>query len=316
MTLTYITGTRQPGKALKRFLPDYLDLLIHRGESILTTDKPGVDRLILRHCEQQQHPLEVIEFSNNQDIRRENKRRVRTQAPSVTLQKVISPSWQRFRYLADKADKVTFFHSAKTRGPAMGLSTIEAFDLACERRGVQGEQYIIQSQHAIWVNETDLHKAPILGAAHLYLYSRFVPGFDGERHSIGYYRLETWRRIGGVVQPGMGRRELVLPNVRSKEPAGLHMLHQGLKALQNERPERLVIHHDTHYLPNVCKTKKLNGNREVRQKIRALLVQYPQVEWQQESAETLRQRIGSRIKHIHAMWHHKRRVAAYRGLYQ
>ena len=39
MTVTYLTGTRYPSSALKRFLPEYLEILLHRGESLLTTNK-------------------------------------------------------------------------------------------------------------------------------------------------------------------------------------------------------------------------------------------------------------------------------------
>jgi hypothetical protein len=235
MTVTYLTGTRYPGTALKKFVPDYLDLLAQRGETILTTNKPGVDALILEHCNLHHVPLQVIEFAcdSGDDFRN---RRVRATSAAVQVQRVVSPSWLRFRHLADKADKVIFFHAAKTKGRCYGISTIKAFELACKRRGVEGQQLIIQRQHTAWVSETELRNSPTIGAAHIYVYARFLPGLDGERHSIGYYRVETWRKIAGIVQPGEGRREIVIPNLKSKTQANLHMLHQVYLSVSSSPP--------------------------------------------------------------------------------
>jgi hypothetical protein len=304
MTLTYLTGTRYPGSALKQFLPDYLDLLAQRGESVLTTNKPGVDALIVAHCDQNKVPLQVIEFAcdSGDDFRN---RRVKTTSKTVQVQRVVTPTWLRFRHLVDKADKVIFFHAAKTRGRCYGLPTIKAFEQACERRGVEGEQLIIQRQHSAWVSETELRNSPTIGAVHIYVYARFLPGLEGERHSIGYYRIETWRRIAGIVQPGEGRREIVMPNLKSKTQANLHMLHQALLTLDNQRPERLIIHHNTH-----------NLERGIHPELHDLLDQYPQVVWQSEKHADLLQRIGQHISQGQELWHHKRRMNAYRGLYQ
>lgn len=63
MSTAYRTGTRYPGNGLKQFLPQYPDLLHQRGDTLLTTNKPGVDRLILQHCDRHQRPLQVIDFA-------------------------------------------------------------------------------------------------------------------------------------------------------------------------------------------------------------------------------------------------------------
>ena len=304
MTVTYLTGTRYPGSALKQFLPDYLDLLVQRGEQLLTTNKPGVDALIVEHCDQHHVPLQIIEFAcdSGDDFRN---RRVNTKSEAVQVQRVVSPTWLRFRHLADKADKVIFFHAGKTKGRCYGLSTIQAFDIACERRGIQGEQLIIQRQHSAWVSETELRNSPTIGAAHIYLYTRFLPGLEGQRHSIGYYRVETWRKIAGIVQPGEGRREIVMPNLKSKAQANLHMLHQALLVLEDQHPEQLIIHHNTH---------NLESSRHPE--VHTLLDKYPQVIWQREQHTDLLNCIGKHISQGQELWHHKRRIKAWRGLYQ
>ena len=304
MTVTYLTGTRYPGAALKSFLPDYLDLLTQRGETLLTTNKPGVDALILEHCNLHSVPLQIIEFAcdSGDDFRN---RRVKATSAAVQIQRVVTPTWLRFRHLADKADKVIFFHAGKTRGRCYGLPTIKAFEQACERRGVEGEQLIIQRQHSAWVSETELRNSPTIGAAHVYVYTRFLPGLEGERHSIGTYRVETWRRIAGIIQPGEGRREIVMPNLKSKAQANQHMLQQALLVLADQRPERLIIHHNIHNLES-----------SLSPELRTLLDPYPQVVWQREKHDDLLQRIGQHISQGQELWHHKRRINAYRGLYQ
>ena len=316
MTVTYLTGTRYPGSALKQFLPDYLDLLAQRGEQLLTTNKPGVDALILEHCNQHHVPLQVIEFAcdSGDDFRN---RRVKAASEAVQVLKIVAASWQRFRHLTDKADKVIFFHAAKTRGQCYGLSTMQAFELACARRGIQGEQLIIQRQHSAWVSETELRNSPTIGVAHIYLYARFLPGLEGERHSIGYYRIETWRKIAGIVQPGEGRREIVMPNLKSKTQANLQLLHQALLVLVDQRPDRLIIHHHTRDLESALVARNRSSqDSELRAQIRNLLGSYPQVVWQREQHAALLQRIGKHISQGQELWHHKRRVQAYRGLYQ
>jgi hypothetical protein len=316
MSITYLTGTRYPGSALKSFLPDYIDVLLQRGESLLTTNKPGVDALIVRHCDQHNLPLQVIEFAcdSGDDFRN---RRVKAKSEAIQVQRVVSPSWLRFRHLADKVDKMIFFHGAKTRGRCYGLPTTQAFEQACQRRGVEGEQLIIQRQHTAWVSETELRNSPTIGAAHIYLYARFLPGLEGERHGIGYYRIETWRRIAGIIQPGEGRREIVMPNLKSKVQANLHMLHQALRALDNRPPERLIIHHNTRHLDSAPHSRPRNSHEaELRTQVRALLDQYPQVVWQIEQHAELLQHIGKHISQGQELWYHKRRVKAYKGLYQ
>lgn len=310
MTMTYITGTRYPSSALKQFLPDYLDWLTQRGETLLTTNKPGVDKLILQHCDQHSLPLQVVEFACDSGDNYRN-RRVKPTSQQVQVQRVVSPSWQRFRHLTDKADKVVFFHAGKTKGRCHGLSTLQAFELACQRRGVVGEQLIVQRQHAAWVNETELRHAPTIGAAHVYVYARFVPGLGGERHSLGYYRVETWRKMAGIIQPGEGWRETVLPDLRSKLKATQQMLHQALLTLNDQHPERLVIHHCIPYLE---KTAAIHA--QLGEAVSTRLAQYPQVIWQKESQADLLQRIGKHICQGQALWHHQRRITAYKGLYQ
>ncbi|MCL4880535.1 MAG: hypothetical protein KJ064_28075 [Anaerolineae bacterium] len=107
MTVTYLTGTRYPSSALKYFLSEYLEILLHRGESLLTTNKPGVDALIVRHCDQHNLPLQVYEFAcdSSDDFRN---RRVKAKSEVIQVQRVVSPSWRRFRNLADRADKMIF----------------------------------------------------------------------------------------------------------------------------------------------------------------------------------------------------------------
>jgi hypothetical protein len=163
----------------------------------------------------------------------------------------------------------------------------------------------------------ELRNSPTIRAAHIYLYARFLPGLEGERHSIGYYRIETWRRIAGIIQPGEGRREIVLPNVKSKVQANLQMLHQALLVLDGQRPERLIIHHNTRHLDTTPYSAYRDARRpEVCAQVRELLDQYPQVVWQPEKHADLLQRIGKHISQGQKLWHHKRRAKAYKGLYQ
>jgi hypothetical protein len=127
------------------------------------------------------------------------------------------------------------------------------------------------------------------------LYARFLPGLDDERHSIGYYRVETWRKIAGIVQPGEGRREIVMPNLKSKTQANLHMLRQALLALGDKRPERLIIHHNTRNLES-----------SLNPELRDLLDPYPQLAWQHEKHPDLLQPITALLNN--------RRVEAQRQL--
>jgi len=129
MTVTYLTGTRYASPALKQFLPDYLNLLAASGAALLTTNKKGVDEVIVRHCNQHHVPLQVIEFVCDSGDNYRN-RRIKAESYAVQVHKIVSPSWQRFRHLVDKADKVMFFHAAKTRGRCDGISTIQAFEMA------------------------------------------------------------------------------------------------------------------------------------------------------------------------------------------
>ncbi|KAB2902698.1 MAG: hypothetical protein F9K27_15810 [Anaerolineae bacterium] len=314
MTVTYLTGTRYPSSALKYFLPEYLEILLQRGESLLTTNKPGVDALIVRHCDQHNLPLQVYEFAcdSGDDFRN---RRVKAKSETVQVQRVVSPSWQRFRNLADRADKMIFFHAGKTRGTCYGMPTLTAFELACQKRGIDGEQLIVQRQQKAWVSETELRSSPTIGAAHIFVNSRFVPGLEGKRHAIGHFRIETWRRIGEIIQPGEGRREFVLPGVSSREQALLHMLHQALLELDTNRPQRITIHHWSKRLQAAAYAKK-GDYPELRAQVRDLLDPYPQVIWQYENQTDILHRIGKPISQGQELWYHKRKIQAYRGLYQ
>lgn len=314
MTLTYLTGTRYPGSALKQFLPEYIEILLHRGESLLTTNKPGVDRFIIHHCDAHNLPLQVYEFAPDS---RQISRCIKVQSEVVQVQRIVSPTWQRFRTLADRANKMLFFHAGKTRGRCYGLPTLTAFELACQKRGVAGEQLIVQHQQKAWVSETELRASPTIGAAHIYVNSRFVPGLGGERHSIAHFRIETWRRIGEIIQPGEGHREFVLPHISSRDQALIHMLHQALLELDSHRPERLIIHHWSKHLEAAPYARKHDVSYpELREQVRALLDQYTQVIWQYEKQADVLQQIGKPISSGQALWYHKRKVTAYRGLYQ
>jgi hypothetical protein len=312
MTKIYLTGTRYPGAALKRFLPDYIDILAHQGEQLVTSNKKGVDELVIRHCDEQKLPLQVCEFAS--DSGAYNNRRVTVKSEAIQVQRVISPTWLRFRHLADKVDKMTFFHATTRRGRCYGLSTAEAFELACQRRGIAGEQLIVQQQEKIWTAVQTLRNAPTVGAAHIYVYVRSVPGLDDSRHCIAHFRLETWRRMGQIIQPGIGRREMVVPNT-SRDQAALSALHQALLELQTVPPQQLVIHHASHRLEML----PYSNSREysaLRLHVRELLSHYPQVVWQREDQATVRQAIGNPISQAQELWNHRKPTKAYKGLYQ
>src|SRR5574341_658247 len=141
MTTTYLTGTRQPGSASLSFLPDFIEMLIHRGETMLTSNKKGIDEAIIRHCQQRDLPLQVCEFWGD---RPHANRRVEVDAESIEVQRIYSPSWRRFKLLAEYTDKMVFLHSAKPRGKCYGVSTADAFEQACRKRNIAAEQRIIR----------------------------------------------------------------------------------------------------------------------------------------------------------------------------
>jgi hypothetical protein len=78
-----------------------------------------------------------------------------------------------------------------------------------------------------------------------------------------------------------------------------------LLVLDDQRPERLIIHHNTQNLES-----------SLHPELHDLLDQYPQMVWQREQHTDLLQRIGQHISQGQELWHHKRRIKAYRGLYQ
>jgi len=121
MTAIYLTGTRTPGEALLKFLPDFLEMLIGQGHDLITSNKRGVDDLIIQHCTQQNLPLHVCEFLTTQTPK---KREVKSEVEEVTVRRIFSPTWQRFRYLADHTEKMIFLHAAKTRGKVQFTSTL------------------------------------------------------------------------------------------------------------------------------------------------------------------------------------------------
>ncbi len=312
MTTIYVTGTCTPGAALRRFLPDYLDLLLHRGDKLITTNKPGVDAFVIQHCDQHHLPLQIYEFASNSHSRRQ----IKPHSEAVQVQRIISPTWQRFRHLADTVEKMIFFHAAKTRRKCYGLPILTAFEVACQKRGLAGEQWIIQEQQQAWVRETELRQAPIIGAVHIYVNSRVVSGLGQEQHAVARFRLGTWRKLGEIVQPGIGRREFVLPHT-SRDQALLQMLHQALLELKDHRPERLIIHHSSKCLAAAPHVRKSTAPYlDLRQQVRPLLDLYSQVIWQYEQQATVLQQIGQMIPAGQALWDHQRKVTAYRGLYQ
>lgn len=316
MTTTYITGTRYPSPTLKQFLPDYLDTLAGEGTALLTTNKSGVDERVIQHCDDHAIPLRVIEFVCDSGNSYRN-RRVSADSDRIQIQRIVSPTWLRFRHLVDQVDQIIFFHAAKTRGRCEGLSTRQAFEQACHRRGIQGEQFIIQRQHAMWVNQTDLRQAPIIGAVHIYLYSRTLKGLAGERHSLGYFRIETWRQIGGIVQPGEGRREIILPSVTRKHEANGLMLRQALRQLAPQPVQHLIIHHHCPSLErSITQPPASRRYATIDRQVRDLLQSYPRVVWRYEPRTDLLQQIGQPIKSDQALWDHKRSRQAYQGLYQ
>lgn len=174
---------------------------------------------------------------------------------------------------------------------------------------------IVQCQQKAWLSETELRGSPAIGAAHIYVNSRFFPDLAGERHSIGHFRIETWRKIGEIIQPGEGRREFVLPHTSSRDQALMHMLHQALLELDANPPERITIHHWSKRLEKVPHSKSSNYP-ELQAQVRALLDQYTQVNWQYEKHADVLQQIGKPISSGQALWYHKRKVTAYWGLYQ
>lgn len=301
MSMIYVTGTRQPGTALKRFLPDFIELLIQQGEQVMTSNKKGVDALVIQHCDAHHLPLHVCEFSvDSSDYKN---RRVKVRSEAVQVQRIVSPTWLRFRHLAEKADKMIFLHASQTRGKCDGLPTTQAFALACQRRGVVGEQFIIQSQHKAWIAVQELRNAPIIGAVHLYVYARAVSSMAGTRHSIAHFRLETWRQMGAVIQPGIGRREWVFPELRV-EQAGLQVLQQVLHELQPFQPAQLVVHYANSRIEQLAARES------------ALFPAGMQVRWQHEAQSDLLHQIGLPISKAQELWNHTKAVKAYRGLYQ
>ncbi|MBZ0310132.1 MAG: hypothetical protein K8I82_28990 [Anaerolineae bacterium] len=309
MTVTYLTGTRNPGAALLRFLPDYIEMLLERGETLITTNKRGVDEAVIRHCEQHKLPLQVCEFLADQ--RRNANRRVKGSLKHVEVLRIYSPTWLRFRHMAQQVEKMVFLHAHKTAGRCYGLSTTNAVKLACEKYQLQAEQLIVQQQHKAWIAVTELRQAPTVGAAHIYIYARQAPGLDGTRHCTAHFRIESWRQIGEVIQPGIGRREFILPNI-SRDEANLTMLHQALLELQKTQPQRLVIHHTTKALPSIL----LNEAPCIQAEITALLKPYQQIIWQKEPQPDLLVQIGAPISKGQQLWNHTKLAATYRGLYQ
>lgn len=312
MTITYLTGTRHPGKALLSFLPDFIEMLAHRGDTLLTTNKMGVDEVVIRHCEQQELPLQVCEFVQHGG--KYKNRHVERNAEHVQVQRIITPSWMRFRHLVDRAEKMIFLHSAKSKGRRYGMSTAEAFEKACQKRGIEGEQLIVQNQYDRYVNVTELRSAQAVGTAHVYVYARRVKGIDNTRYHIAHYRIESWRSIGEIIQPGIGRREIVVPT-NSTQKATLHALHQALLELKNVVPYGLVIHHEQRDFSKAPYRKHMRGYREIRLQVRDLLAEYSLVTWEQEEHATLLQRIGSHIKDQSELWYHDKAIASYRGVY-
>jgi hypothetical protein len=308
MTQTYITGTTTPGSALTQFLPDYLNTLHHRGEQLVTTSKTGVDEQIIAHCEQHQLPLTVYAFRN-----RGNYRKIENDAPHIDVRTIETPTWLRFRHISEKTQRLIFLHSTKSSGKRNDLSTIERLDIACRKRGLDAEQHIIQKQYDFFVNCTDLRAAPCLGAAHIYLYTRNIHSTDDNRYFIGHYCVETWRQIGGVVQPGNGRRELVIA-ATSIQHALLQLLQHALAVLKDTPPYSLVIHADRD-LQKTVNSRHRCAYSDLKADLRQTLAAYPLVTWHTETRAALRKAIGSHIQQQNELWDHKRSNTNTKGLY-
>ena len=311
MSTIYLTGTRTPGEALRRFVPDYVETLLEQGHDLITSNKRGVDETIITHCDQHHLPLKVCAFLADHNLY--HNRHVQVASDQVQVQKIYSPTWQRFRHLADCTEKMVFLHAGKTRGQLKSISTIDAFAAACTRRGVTAEQLIVQHQQKAWVSITELRASPTVGTAHLYIYPRIVSGLGGENHCVGHYRLETWRQIDEIVQPGIGRREVVLPNT-TRLQAALQLLCYVLTELKSTPPPRLIIHYAQAGLPTA--SKRAGEHQHLRHELRALMTSFAQVHWQQHTQADLLTAIGAHIQDQNALWHHDKAIAAAKGLYQ
>ncbi|MBZ0309304.1 MAG: hypothetical protein K8I82_24780, partial [Anaerolineae bacterium] len=167
MSHIYLTGTRHPGKALRHFVPDFVEMLLDQGHQIITSNKKGVDEAVVAHCEHHNLPLKVCAFLAGHNFYQN--RYVQVEAENVRVQKVYSPTWLRFRHLAELTEKMVFLHAGKTRGALKSIPTIDAFAAACEKRGVEAEQLIVQCQHKAWIAVKELRNAPTVGAAHIYI---------------------------------------------------------------------------------------------------------------------------------------------------
>ncbi len=243
-----------------------------------------------------------------------HKRFVETDADTISVRRIYSPTWQRFRYLVDHVEQMVFLHSAKTRGNTHDLSTFEAFDLACEHCDSPAQQYSVQQQGRARIGVQELRTSRCIGTAHLYLYARRVAGLGDDAHHIGYFRIESWRQIDDIVQPGIGRRELVLPDT-SQQRALLHLLHEGLKELQTCQPYRLVIHQPDKQFPTTVQ-RAAGRNADLCHVINALLTSYAQVSWSTDTKRQLQQEIGKPIRMQQELWYHRKAVRAAQGLYQ
>lgn len=314
MSTIYLTGTRNPGSALLRFLPDYIEMLLARGDTLLTSNKRGVDEAVIRHCEQRHLPLQVCEFLADQ--RPHANRRVKSQAESIEVQRIYTPTWLRFRHIVERVEQMVFLHAHKTAGKCYGLSTANAVVLASRKYNLQAEQLIVQHQHKAWIAVTELRNAPAVGAGHIYLYSRYVPGLHEMRHCTAHFRIESWRQVGEVIQPGIGRREFIIPDV-TRHHATLHALHQALLTLQCTPPQRLIIHHVSQSLmTSGFYSKEESEHRHLHAQVQALLQSYQQITWQKEPQPDLLTRIGSPISKGQQLWNHTKSIATYQGLYQ
>jgi len=311
MSTIYLTGTRTPGGALQRFIPDFVETLLDEGHHLITSNKRGVDEAVINHCEQHDLPLKVCAFLADHNLY--NNRHVQVASEQVQVQKIYSPTWQRFRHLAEMTEKMVFLHAGKTRGRLKSMPTSDAFAAACAKRGVAAEQFIVQHQQKAWVSVTELRTSPTVGTAHLYLYPRIVGGIDGKNHCVGHYRLETWRKIGNIIQPGIGRREFVLPRTTRQE-AALQLLCHALQEIQLTVHPRLVIYYEIPRLPEL--PFRAGEYQSLRNRSRALLSLFPQVRWQHEKQADLLIAIGAHIQDQNALWYHDKAIAATKGLYQ
>lgn len=268
---------------------------MHPGETLLTTTKMGVDRLIIQYCDQHQLPLKVLKFSppHHQPIQ--------PTSPTIQLQQMCSPTWRRLRYVVEVSDKIRFFHARLPTKPAQEMTTVEAFERVCQQHALDGQQYILRQgreQFTIPTTFRQRYHAPIVGTVHLYVYIRRISSVDDQRWQMGHYRLETWRQFGNYLQPGLGRREVVIPQ-SGHFAAARRLLERALEEIPNHSQQRIMVHYAQPTFAELIRLKR-----------------FPNLLWQRETMAVVRERIGLPVSNYQGLWKHQRLDEARKGLYQ